>query len=184
VISTTDVSWLTQGIGSLYASFSAIANTNFPRVAELSDGSETNSISLGRWSGGNLVFYVVETTVQASILALASTAIDTTIKYAAAYDTNDFSAYGNGNGGTPDVSGSVPTVSQLDIGNNSGAGQYLNGHILEVAYFDERLSNELLEEYSLTGLPQDVFYIALSRRTLKGPPKKAIYPKPTRGLFR
>jgi hypothetical protein len=61
-----------------------------------------------------------------------------------AYKVDDFSAALGGTLGTPDTSGSLPTVTQLTIGRRI-TDRYLNGYIQRIAYYPVRLANTTLQ---------------------------------------
>jgi hypothetical protein len=60
------------------------------------------------------------------------------------YALNDFIMAANGTLSAADVSGSLPTVSQMTIGDQNGGGNELFGAISQFRYFASRLSNAQL----------------------------------------
>jgi hypothetical protein len=58
------------------------------------------------------------------------------------YKVNDFASSYNGAAVVTDVSGTVPVVSQFDIGNaRNTSTSFLNGHIRKLSYYPKRLAN-------------------------------------------
>jgi hypothetical protein len=75
-----------------------------------------------------------------------SAPLNTFGKGATAYKVNDFGFSWNGAAALTDTSTNLPSVLQLDIGNNGGlAGNFLNGTIRQIAYYPRRLSNAELQ---------------------------------------
>lgn len=109
------------------------------------DGTANNQISTGATpaSGFSGFFVKAATIVQADIFA-GSTVAPGANKQAAAWQANDFTYYTAGvQRGTPDVSGSIPTVTTLKLGIDRLA--YLNGRIKRLTYFPTRRTNADLQ---------------------------------------
>jgi hypothetical protein len=67
-------------------------------------------------------------------------------KGATAYKVDDFGFSWNGAAALTDTTLTLPTVQQLDIGNNGAlSGNYLNGTIRRIAYYNTRLTNAQLQ---------------------------------------
>ena len=71
------------------------------------------------------------------------------VKQALAYKLNDFAYSVDVTALFTDTSGSIPTVSQLNIGNSHTTGQSLNGHIASIRYFKKRLANSKLQSLTV-----------------------------------
>ena len=73
--------------------------------------------------------------------------LNTVFKMVGAYKANSFAAALNG--GTPgtDSAGTIPTVSQMGIGNRL-SGPYMNGHARKFAYWPQRLINAEVQAFS------------------------------------
>ena len=65
-------------------------------------------------------------------------------KFAGAYAVNDFAASISGGAAVTDTSGALPTVNRMMLG-NSAAGNYLNGTIARIAYYNRRLADSELQ---------------------------------------
>lgn len=83
---------------------------------------------------------------QASIDAGSITA-NTAFKLSACYKANDFAASIGGAAVVTDASGSIPTVDRLRIGVDQ-AGNYLNGCVSRIRYYNSRLINGDLQTLS------------------------------------
>jgi len=73
--------------------------------------------------------------------------LNTVFKMVGAYKADSFAAALNG--GTPgtDNAGTIPTVSQMGIGNRL-SGPYMNGHARKFAYWPQRLINAEVQAFS------------------------------------
>lgn len=114
-----------------------------------SDGTADNQISASASpSNGFTGFFVKAATVTQADIFAAATASPGAHKQAAAWQANDFTYYTAGvQRGTPDVSGSIPTVTSLRIGLDRGAA-VLNGHIKRLDYYAVRKTNAELQVLS------------------------------------
>jgi hypothetical protein len=183
VVSTTDVSWLDQTKGTFYCRVANIINDN-GTVSRII-GTEGNDTYINATGPANALLVNIQSYNGASTTTAGTiTTNPGDGDLVMAFDASGtWIGHNDANGSSANVMSAGHT--QINFGSlGSGSSPIGQGHIAEIAYFNERLPDDELLRMSEDGLPQDVFYIALSRRTLKGPPKKAIYPKPTRGLFR
>jgi hypothetical protein len=67
-------------------------------------------------------------------------------KQAVTYKLNDCAYSLNGASAITDTSASIPTVSQLNIGNSFNTTLAINGHIASIRYFKKRLANAKLTQ--------------------------------------
>jgi len=133
-------SWYNQTEGTFVTSVQAVSG----RLLSANDGSTANRILVfNRVSetsiGANII---VATVTQAS---LSRTVADTSAvnSVSLAYKENDFAFCANGGVVQTDGTGTVPTVSQLDIGREfTIAG---TGHIRQIAYYNTRLPDATLQ---------------------------------------
>jgi hypothetical protein len=129
--------------------FSTSTNNQF--ILSASSGSSANSINLVR-SNANDVTGVGSSVLNGGGLQEAMNAAagtwptGQTCKLAFAYKANDFAQSVNGAAVTTDTSGSIPTVSQMVIGNAGWTTGPLNGHIARLRYFNKRLTDKQLED--------------------------------------
>jgi hypothetical protein len=150
VVSLTGaISLIGQTEGVVYAEVVS-RSLNLPtvgRIVTLSDGTTNNRIGLTRQANFNNRFQglvVNSTTVTAQIQQGADVAENAVTRMAIAYATNDIAYYINGSSIGTDTSSVVPACSRIDIGNQLGAEQFLNGWIRSVALFPTRLPNATL----------------------------------------
>lgn len=71
-------------------------------------------------------------------------AATTQYKFVGAFATDNFAASISGGAAVTDTSGSMPAVDRFRIGTNQ-AGNYLNGHVAAVRYYNQRLSDAKLQ---------------------------------------
>ena len=109
-----------------------------------SDGTTSNRMTLwGGTTSGTTLFVVNSGVAQANLAGGIPAA--GTHKTAIAYATNDFALTLDAGAIQSDTLGTVPTVSQIDIGRYSN-DLPLNGHIKSIKYYPIRLSNTKLQE--------------------------------------
>ena len=117
----------------------------FPLMSSFNDNTSSNRMDNG-FLTSTLAGYDVfaSGSAQASLYPNASNAL--TRKLATTYQLNNFAVSVNGGSVSTDTSGTVPTVSQLRIGDRTSGGvNALNGTIRRLTYFRQRLPNSTLQ---------------------------------------
>jgi hypothetical protein len=140
-------SWYRQDEGTLYAEASAptVNISSAPTVVSAEDGTTNNRIQFRKNAGGSAASTIVVSGGAIQYLDQAApTWTGVMAKLAMVYKVNDFIACVNSTLNTADTSGTIPVVTQLKIGNGTGAG-ILNGHIRKIAYYPLRLTNSQLQ---------------------------------------
>ena len=138
-----------QTEGTLYYELQRNNTDNDSRL-QISDGTTNNWFFVSIESGlVPRLYCVVGGTLQFSVYG---SSVDNGFhKVAVAYKNNDFKVYIDGVASITQTSGSVPTCSQLDIGNSSPNGAVVSpSQIKEVVLFKTRLTNAELA--SITSL--------------------------------
>jgi hypothetical protein len=151
VVSTTDVSWLNASAGTLYISNHVpFVGTSTGYEAAISDGTTNERVVLLRPAGTQQQLFVADGGVEQANLQVAGLWSDgDTHRVVAAWAVNDFVQYMDGIArGTPDTSGTLPTMTQLNVGSNQVDAQLANGHIKEFRYYNVRKDNTFLEDLS------------------------------------
>lgn len=136
--------WFNAVEGTLYAEAAPlIANTGASRgIFGLSGGTSSNSISLYINSSGSLSggYIVNGGAAQADFTPTYSN------KTALAYKANDVNMGAGGAIGTTDTSATIPTISQVQLGDIYGGTSFkLNGWLRRIAYYPRRLTNAELQ---------------------------------------
>jgi len=138
-------SWYRQDEGTVFCDSTrqfTVPTGDFPVLSSLNDGTTFNRIN-NSYITSNLAGFLVTTggVNQASIYPPTTASRR---QLATSFAINSFSAAVNGGNVGTDASGTVPTVSQLRIGDMTG-NQHLNGAIRRLTYWPVRLENNVLQ---------------------------------------
>ena len=140
--------WFNAVEGTTYfegVTFDATAGS-FPRAFQFNDGTNNNVIQVTRnpSSAKARMSVVVGGVAQAADDATTWT-LNTNTKVALAYAVNNFAIVANGGAATTDTSGTLPTVTSLLLGSQSGTVSFLNGYLRRITYYPRRLANADLQ---------------------------------------
>jgi hypothetical protein len=136
-----------QGTMMTSADIAYLGGTRFPGTAAFDDGTASNTIHLivsdnggdrksgSVWAGG-----VQEFSRNGGVYTAGSV-----FKQALAYQTNNTIMADDGSLGPLDSSVSLPTVTQLRVGNRRGGADPLNGHIRSFKYHPARVADTQLQ---------------------------------------
>lgn len=109
------------------------------QIISFSDGTANERIDASVTSSGGIVVNVSDNGISQAILSIATPVnADQNFRVAVGYGVNDFVAVLNENVPVTDLSGSVPTITQLQIGP-------FDGHVRFVSYWADRPALELLQ---------------------------------------
>lgn len=111
-------------------------------IAYLNNGTNSNRIALINYTGYQGI--VLNDGVSQASIDIGTPILNAVNRISFAFKENDFSVSLNGNIVGNDTLGTLPTVSQLNIGARI-SDNYLNGHISHLSYYPERLSNDQLQ---------------------------------------
>ena len=138
-------SWYNQSEGSFYAEATAAALSstagNPGTFVGISDGTVSNRLRL-KSENGTAWEGAVAGTSQFAIGTYGSAGVS--YKLAGAYKVNDFAYSFNGTTAATDTLGTVPVVSQMQIGNLTTAREF-NGTIKKIVYYPVRVTNAQLQ---------------------------------------
>jgi hypothetical protein len=137
-------SWYNASEGSFAALADSISSAA-GRIISLNDGGGTNRIDLLRAGSGQLQLLTMADGASTSV---GSVSAGGQINVSAAYKANDIALSLAGAASVLDATATVPTVTQINLGNNAAGSSNLNGHIARIAYFPRRLSNTELQALS------------------------------------
>ena len=108
-----------------------------------------NSVQIASGSAGNQAYTEVrDSDVLQNSGAYGSFTPTTEFRAIVGHDTNDLQAYANGSAGTPDTSVTIPTRDSVYVGSNINGVSFFGGHIKEISFYPERLSNSELDGLS------------------------------------
>jgi len=141
--STNFSSWYNQSVGTFVSQFTTSTISGTRSVLDANDSTANESIRFHTVTT-NPTFTVTDGGVNQADIDAGTVAANTTYKMAGAYAANNFAASISGGAAVTDVSGTLPTVTQLQIG-NSAAGNTLNGCIGSILYYNTRLANSTLQ---------------------------------------
>jgi hypothetical protein len=151
-ITGTDFSGFWNGAeGSLaieYDQSQYASGANNYAVAALSSGTALMAITSSLYGGSPSTYWQVYNGTAQAEIPFSMIQNGTAFKFAAAYKANDFAATQNGAAVGTDTSGSIPSANQMSIGYFAGYGQYINGHISRLRYYNKRLPNATLQQLS------------------------------------
>lgn len=142
-------SWYNATEGTLLFEGSVFVDQGATTVdfIQISNGvSNAISIDLAMF-GVAIPFFSVGNSGSQCNIDTGTLTLNTVFKMVGAYKANSFAAALNG--GTPgtDNAGTIPTVSQMGIGNRL-SGPYMNGHARKFAYWPQRLINAEVQAFS------------------------------------
>lgn len=160
--STNFSAWFNSATeGTLYVEYMVEygnASATNSTTIDLSDGTTSNRITIStRASDGAILNTVVAGGATQVNMSGGTLTYGTFVKVAIAFKANDFAISVNGAAVTTDTSGSVPTVSQMNIGSLGAGTQLLNGTVKRVTFWRERKSNSDLQSITTSG-PSAVEY--------------------------
>ena len=141
--------WYNSTAGTVYSEFvinSTAPTSGFPTATSFNNGGIGNRINTAYLNDAiNALDYFVSDggVTQVGLSSITYTA-GNVAKMAAAYAANDFALSTNGGAVLTDTSGTVPSVTALNLGNQLG-GNFLNGYLRRVTYYPIRLSNAQLQ---------------------------------------
>jgi hypothetical protein len=148
ITGTNFSSWYSQTEGTVFAEYSRLVNAS-GRIFTFNDTTANEQIRITASLSTNIRpdWQVIDGgAVQANVLGTAEVAVGATGKTAGAYKLNDFQQATNSTLGTADTTGTLPTLTVLNIGaNETGSGSMINGTIKRLTYWPVRLANPTLQ---------------------------------------
>lgn len=136
-------SWYNQSEGTFVANGSSAQAGAFNVLFEVKDATSAERFGQGIGASGS-TFYVIDNNATQAAINAGTVSENAVAKLGSAYKVNDFAAVLNGGTVGTDVSGTLPTVDRMLLG-NSASNIYLNGHIRQISYYNTRLLNTQLQ---------------------------------------
>jgi hypothetical protein len=134
--SLSAATWAAITAGTLYVQADAAGVTQTQRLVQIDDGTENNRATLNFKSTGAGEFdFVKSGTAEADVTA-GAIAANTPEQIAAAFQVNDFALVVNGGTAATAASGAIPTFGKLRLGQDSGGGNPLFGHIRQLGVWN------------------------------------------------
>jgi hypothetical protein len=140
--------WYNTTEGTFMANVSSSGVYSFNSVIDANDGTSLNRIGI-RYNSASVAsgLIIVNNIQQGPVNPAAPNA--SASKFVLAYKANSFAASYRGSTVATDTSGTVPTVSQLEIGNFLATnGSQINGHFIQLSYYPLRLTNNEVQAFS------------------------------------
>jgi hypothetical protein len=134
--------------GTMVAEWLLVGVSGNQWVYQISDGTANNRIYLSTASGTTSTLGFDGGAGQFSFALNASPTANTVYKSATAFRENDFAAAQNGGSVLTDVSGTVPSVTTINIGNHQATAAPLFGYLRRLVYYPSRLSDAQLQALS------------------------------------
>jgi hypothetical protein len=142
-------SWYRQDEGTVFALSSPNQVANSPVLIDLNDTTTTNRSSLGVTTGRNgQMFFTTAGVSQGATSTANVLTLNASASFALAYKSDDCAICLAGASPASDATVSLPTVTSLFIGFRP-TSQHLNGPISRLAYWPQRLQNNVLQSITL-----------------------------------
>ena len=138
--------WYNESEGTFVVKVTQISATGTRPIVQIDDTTGNEQITL-RGNVANPEFYVVDGGVDQVQIDAGTITSNTSYTLAGAYKLNDFAASKDGAVTVTDTSGTLPTVTQMRIGNDGT--NWLSGWIRSITYYPRRLSDLVLRSLSL-----------------------------------
>ena len=148
ITGTNFSSWYNQTQGTIYSIATATSSTSTDStatavgIAAFTDGTNTERIRYGALTYSTI--WVDNNTTQASLSSGAFTQ-NQQIGLASAYKVNDFAFVRDGGSVQTDATGTLPTLTQVELGRSAVASGLFNGTIKRLTYWPVRLANTTLQ---------------------------------------
>jgi hypothetical protein len=138
-------SFYNQSEGTLLSQTQKITVGSNTFIVAMSDGTFNNSLDL-RYNNITLAGALMNISNVSQFTGFSATVTSgALVKQSVAYKLNDCAYSANGASAITDTSASIPTFSQLNIGNTYSNNLAINGHIASIRYYKKRLSNAKLQ---------------------------------------
>ena len=143
-------SWYNASAGTFTSQYLSFAKANYPEIINASDGTNANRLNvyIDATNGFTTARELASNTQYAN--TSYSTTQGNTIKNAVGYSSAGIIS--SGNASTPAVSNNAthPTgINKLSLGTNpAGTGSYLNGYLMKLAYFPQRLITAEIQAFA------------------------------------
>jgi hypothetical protein len=140
--------WYNATEGTFMANVSSLGTYSFNSIIDANDGTTLNRIGI-RYNSASVAsgIIIVNNVQQGPVNPAAPNAAAS--KFVLAYKADSFAASYRASTVATDTSGTVPTVSQLEIGNFLATnGSQINGHFIQLSYYPLRLTNNEVQAFS------------------------------------
>jgi hypothetical protein len=134
-------SWYNASAGTFTSQYSSFSKTGYPEILNASDGTNANRLNVfvDASNGYTVLRELASSTVYAN--TAYTTTQGNTIKNAVGYSSAGIISSGNASSPATSNNATHPTgINKLSLGANpAGSGSFLNGYILRLAFYPQRL---------------------------------------------
>jgi hypothetical protein len=141
-------SWYNQTEGTVYSTATATSSTSFDStatavgIAAFTDGTNAERIRYGALAYSTV--WVDNNTSQANLSSGAFTQ-NQQVNLTSAFKINDFALVRDGGSVQTDATGTLPTLTQVELGRSGVGTGFFTGTIKRLAYWGQRLANTTLQ---------------------------------------
>jgi hypothetical protein len=138
--------WYNASEGAFSCSFDfAVDTARFPM--SVSDGTNNNRMQLMCWSSRQ--GQIVSGGSDQALFDNGTVTVGAVTTVAMAYKANSAALSLNGAVASTDATVSVPTVDRLYFGNATSGGDVINGHVRELLYWPQRITNNEVRAFAV-----------------------------------
>lgn len=137
--------WYNQTNGTIAAKYDNVSTVSFPAVYGINDGTAATRINtICSTTTANRLSVVSIGSTQAEF-AFSNYVVGTTATSAIALAENNFAGSVDGATVQTDIMGTMPVVTQLQLGTQVGGLNSMSGHIKAISYYNARLPDAQLQ---------------------------------------
>ena len=118
-------------------------------AVHVDDATANNRYIIGT-NGTASALYAIAGGANQAVFSIGTAVANALNRIALGYKANDFAGCLNGSSVGTDALGTLPAVTTLRLGCNTGGAGYLNGHIRRLRYYNVRLPNTVLRALTTT----------------------------------
>ena len=140
--------WYNPTEGAFMANVSSLGTFAFNSVIDVNNATLLNRIVIRYNSASVASGLIIDNNITQAVLNPSAPNASAS-KFVIAYKANSFAASYRGGAVSTATSGTVPTVTQLNIGHLIGVNTtQLNGHFIQLSYYPLRLTNNEVQAFS------------------------------------
>lgn len=137
--------WYNQTNGTITAKYDNVSTVSFPAVYGINDGTTATRINtICCTTTTNRLSVVSIGSIQA-VFSFSNYVVGTTATSALALAENNFAGSVDGATVQTDITGTMPVVTQLQLGTQVGGLSPMSGHIKTISYYNTRLPDTQLQ---------------------------------------
>ena len=147
MVPVTSSSWFNTAQGSLVGNFKMpFTSITNQFVADFDDGTGSNRIGSYVDNLSNIHYEIYAGGIGQSGSAIAGVGVNSANTFGFGYQNSNFAHSLNASSPSVGMSGTVPSISKLEIGQYASGNFFTNGWIQSLNYYNTRLSNSAIQE--------------------------------------